>query len=204
MLTLDHIAVLGETLEEAAHHVEAALGLPMMPGGVHARFGTHNRLLGLAPALYLEAIAIDPAAPPPGQPRWFALDAFAGPARLDKWICRVDDLDAVLEALPMAGHKVELTRGALSWAMAVPEDGMLPFDGLFPALIQWYSDVPPGKMLPGSGCELQGLTVAHPEADALQALLAPHLDAPLVTFTKADKPGLTARITREGKDIVLQ
>ena len=103
MLTLDHIAVLGETLEEAAHHVEAALGLPMMPGGAHARFGTHNRLLGLAPALYLEAIAIDPAAPPPGHPRWFGLDAFAGPARLDKWICRVDDLGAVLEALPMAG-----------------------------------------------------------------------------------------------------
>ncbi len=204
LLILDHIAVLGETLDEAAGHVEAALGLPMQPGGNHARFGTHNRLLGLAPALYLEAIAIDPAAPPPEQARWFGLDAFSGQPRLDKWICRVDDLDAALRILPMAGRKVALSRGSLMWDMAVPENGMLPFDGLFPALIQWHSDVPPGKLLPGSGCVLQSLTVAHPEGAALRALLAPHLQAPLVGFETSDTPCLTAKIDRAGTEIVLQ
>lgn len=71
MLTLDHIAMVGETLEEAAHAVETALGVAMQTGGQHARFATHNRLLGLADGLYLEAIAIDPGAPQPACPRWF-------------------------------------------------------------------------------------------------------------------------------------
>ncbi|WGW02252.1 VOC family protein [Tropicibacter oceani] len=196
MLELDHIAVLGETLEEAVHVVEDALGLPMMHGGTHERFGTHNMLLGMAPLLYIEAIACDPAAPPPPDPRWFGLDDFKGPARLDKWICRVPDLDAALRALPMAGRRVELSRGVLRWAMAVPQNGQLPFDGMFPALIQWHDDVPPpGKSMTGAPVQLQSLTVRHPDAQALEALLKPHLQAPLVGFETADKAGLAARIT---------
>lgn len=176
MLTLDHIAVLGETLEEAAAHVEALLGATMLPGGKHARFGTHNQLLGMAPDLYLEAIAIDPNAPAPTDARWFGLDHFRGKARLNKWICRVDDMQSALAALPMAGRSVSLTRGDLSWTMAVPEDGKLPFDGLFPALIQWHSPVIPGKLLPAGALSFKGLTITHPEAEALETLLTPHLD----------------------------
>lgn len=204
MLVLDHIAVLGETLEEASSHVESALGQPMLPGGDHPRFGTHNKLLGMAPEVYLEAIAIDPSAPPPPSPRWFGLDGFKGPARLDKWILRTEDLDASLKALPMAGKRVELSRGTLSWSMAVPEDGCLPFDGLFPALIQWHSAVPPGKALAANGLHLRELVVSHPEVEALHALLAPHLDAPLVRFVAADKPSLAARIDTGGETAVLR
>ncbi|WP_425073097.1 VOC family protein [Sagittula sp. S175] len=192
-MTLDHIAVLGETLAEAVRHVEKALGQPMEPGGVHPRFGTHNQLIGLNPELYIEAIAIDPSAPDLPDARWFGLDTFQGPPRLDKWICAVDDMAAALEALPMAGRPVELSRGTLSWTMAVPEDGLLPYDGLFPALIQWHTPVPPGKSLAADDNTLTGLVVSHPLADALQALLAPHLDAPLVRF-QAGAPGLTATI----------
>ena len=47
MLELDHIAVSGATLDDAAEAVEAALGVAMQPGGRHALFSTHNRLLGL-------------------------------------------------------------------------------------------------------------------------------------------------------------
>ncbi|MFW2542065.1 VOC family protein [Primorskyibacter sp. 2E107] len=195
VLELDHIAVAGETLEEAVDHIEARLGRVMWPGGRHTRFATHNALLGLDPQLYIEAIAIDPQAPPPPDARWFGLDRFRGAARLDKWICRVPDLDAALEALPMAGRKVALERGGLRWSMAVPLDGMLPFDGLFPALIQWHGDAPaPGYVLASDGHRLTRLTVAHPEAEALRALLLPHLDAPLVAFETAAEPGLRAEI----------
>ncbi len=194
MLVLDHIAVLGETLEEAATHLETSVEQVVLPGGNHVRFGTHNRLLGLSPNLYIEAIAIDPAAQPPADARWFALDHFRGAARLDKWICRVEDMDAALAALPMAGRRVELERGELRWSMAVPEDGYLPFDGLFPALIQWHVDVPPGKSIPGSGLQLEALHVCHPQADELAALLEPVLDAPLVQFQTADTPTLEAEL----------
>lgn len=173
-MELDHIAVSGETLDEAAAAVEAALGVAMQPGGRHAVFATHNRLLGLADGLYLEAIATDPDAPPPARPRWFGLDRFAGPARLTTWICRVGDM---AEAPGMAGDPVEVARGDLRWTMAVPGDGQLPFDGLFPALIRWHGDLHPAARLAPSGIALRRLVVAHPEAAALRAAL-PGLDDP--------------------------
>jgi len=181
-MQLDHLAVSGETLEEAAAAVEAALGLPMLPGGQHDVFITHNRLLGLADGLYLEAIAADPTRPAPDRPRWFDLDSFAGPARLTNWICATDDLDALLAALPVdAGTPVALSRGDLRWRMAVPADGRLPFDNLFPPLIEWQAGLHPAKRLPDSGCRLRRLIVSHPEALALRDLLAPHLpDARLI------------------------
>ncbi|ANT62080.1 polyphosphate kinase [Salipiger sp. CCB-MM3] len=204
MLELDHVAVLGETLAEAVSHAESALGLPLSPGGAHPDFGTHNFLLGLENDLYLEAIAVDPSAPDPGRPRWFGLDGFTGPARLDKWVCRVPDLDAALKVLPMAGEAVAVTRGALSWKISVPRDGLLPFDGMFPALIEWVSPVPPGVSLAGAGIRLDRLTVAHPQADALQALLAPHLNVPLAEFEVEAKPALRGSFVTVSGSRVLQ
>ena len=203
MLELDHIAVLGETLDDAVAHVENRLGQSMLPGGRHARYGTHNRLLGMAPHLYVESIAIDPEAAPPHDPRWFGLDRFRGPARLAKWICRVSDLDAALSVLPMAGRKVDLARGELRWSMAVPEDGDLPFDGVFPALIQWHSATPPGFALPSGSRTLRDLIVTHPEADRLSALLAPYLNAPLVRFETAGSAGVSARLTVDEREVWL-
>lgn len=203
MLELDHVAVVGETLAQASDHAEAVLGVPLRPGGRHVRYGTHNRLLGLENGLYLEAIAIDPEAPPPPDPRWFGMDGFHGPARLDKWICRVADIDAAIAALPGAGRRVDLTRGDLSWSMAVPEDGRLPFDGLFPALIQWHSPVPPGQSLPSSGLRLTRLEVCHPEALGLAALLAPHLSDDRVAFVEEASPGLRARLDGPGGAVTL-
>jgi len=191
-MELDHIAVSGETLEEAAAAVEAALGVPMGSGGQHDVFITHNRLLGLEDGLYLEAIATDPTRPAPDRPRWFDLDSFAGPARLTNWICRCDDLDALLAALPVqAGAPVALSRGDLRWRMAVPADGKLPFDNLFPPLIQWQCDLHPARMLPPSGCRLRRLVVAHPEALALREVLAPQLADPRVVF-EPGAPALSA------------
>lgn len=170
-MELDHFAVAGASLEAAVAYVEAALGVAMQPGGRHARFGTWNRLLGLADGLYLEAIAIDPDAPPPDRPRWFNLDRFQGAPRLTNWICRVTDLDAALARVPPgAGAPVDLERGALRWRMAVPATGILPYDDRFPALIQWQGALHPAAMLAPSGCALERLIVTHPQAADLAAL----------------------------------
>ena len=172
MITFDHIAIAGETLEDARAYVEDALGVSLQPGGEHEVFHTHNALLGLEDGLYLEAIAINPDAPAPDRPRWFDLDRFCGPARLTNWICRADDLKAALDLGPAGlGEPVSLNRGDLRWQMAVPQSGILPFDNCAPALIQWQTQVHPARLLAPSGVRLSRLTIRHPRAVALQEAL---------------------------------
>ncbi len=174
---LDHLALSAATLAEGVEAVETALGLPLAPGGAHPQMGTHNRLLGLGP-VYLEVIAIDPGAPAPGRPRWFDLDNFAGAPRLTNWIARTPDLEAALALAPEGtGMPVALERGDLSWRMAVPGNGKLPFSGAFPALIQWNGAAHPAGRLPDAGARLTALEIAHPRAEALRAALAPLFDS---------------------------
>lgn len=182
MLRLDHFAVAAETLEEGRAYAEEALGVELRPGGQHAHFGTHNMLLGLEDGLYLEVIAIDPEAPAPGYARWFDLDRFTGRPRPTNWICNTPDLGAVVERFPQAGGPVPLARGKLRWQMAVPQDGRLPWDNLFPAVIEWQCAQHPAQMLPASGCRLDRLVVTHPEAEALEDALAPVLSDARVVF----------------------
>ena len=192
MFELDHIAVAGETLEGAVAHSEAALGVPLAAGGQHTHYATHNRLLGLEDGLYFEAIAPDPSQPKPSYPRWFGLDDFRGPARLDKWILRCDDIAAAQATFPEAGEPVHLTRGAISWTMLVPPDGRLPFGGQFPAIIQWHTDTPPGKALPSAGVRLDSLTVHGPDAQELAARLAPAFEDARVRFVTGPERRLQA------------
>ena len=172
MLTFDHLAYAAGNLATGAQAVSAALGVDLPAGGVHAAMGTHNRLTGLGD-LYLEVIAVDPAAPPPPRPRWFDLDRFAGPTRLTNWIARCDDLEAAIAAAPLGmGAPMRFERGPYVWRMAVPDDGILPFGGGFPALIQWEGAAHPAANLPDSGLRLIRLQIVTPEADALRAALA--------------------------------
>ena len=182
MLDLDHLAIAAETLDEGAKWLEATLGTPVSEGGQHRTFGTHNRLMGLIGGIYVEVIAIDPSAPPPGRARWFDLDRFSGPPRISNWICRTQDLDAAVAALPGMGPQVSLKRGNAAWRMAVPEDGRLPFEGCHPAVIQWEGTFHPAATLPDNGISLRRLIVTHPEAQALEALLSAHLGDRRVVF----------------------
>lgn len=168
-MIFDHLAVSGETLGAAESYVEVALGVSMQKGGEHAVFHTHNSLLWLADGLYLEAIAINPAASKPDRPRWFDLDCFSGDPRLTNWICRSDALQVDIAVLPDGiGEAVQLQRGDLRWQMVVPADGKLPYDNLCPALIEWQTPNHPSDMLTPSGCQLRRLVVSHPEAKALE------------------------------------
>lgn len=170
-LALDHIAVVARTLEEGATYVEAVLGAKPSPGGSHPRMGTHNKLLSLGPEVYLEIIAIDPEAPKPSHRRWFNLDAYDGAPRVMNWICRTDDLDAALEAAPAgSGRPLDQSRADLTWRMAVPEFGRLPYDDASPALMSWgEGGIHPAKRLPEMDLRLTRLDVFHPDADALLA-----------------------------------
>jgi len=193
MLELDHLAVVADGLEAGRAAVEETLGVALQPGGAHAYFGTHNLLLGLEDGLYLEVIAVDPEASDPGVTRWFDLDRMQGAPRLGNWICRSDDLEAMVARFPEAGAQVTLSRGDLNWRMAVPRDGRLPFGNCFPALMQWDCATHPAARLAASGCRLQRLVVAHPDSAELAAQLAPVLADERVAF-EPGAPGLRAEI----------
>jgi hypothetical protein len=201
-MRIDHLAVSGGTRDAGAAHVTAALGVPLQTGGAHPHYGTHNHLLGLEDGLYLEAIAVDPDAQAPVGPRWFGLDTAPQTPRLGHWICRVDDIEAAVAALPMAGAITALARGDLRWRMAQPASGEIAFDGMFPALIQWDGPDPAGA-LTQRGVALETLHVQHPEAARLEALLAPHLADPRVRFAQG-RPGLTALMRTPGGPKVLR
>jgi hypothetical protein len=195
MIAIDHLAVATTDLGLGAGVLEARLGVPLEPGGKHEVMGTHNRLLSLGPAEYLELIAPDPAARPPFRPRWFGLDEFAGPPALRAWVLRVPDLTAALAlAPPGAGTAVEAQRGALRWRIGVPADGNLPFDGLFPAMIEWISVNHPAPRLPERGIRLAALELHHPQAEALARAVAALTDDPRLRVRQAAHPALRAAL----------
>lgn len=166
----------------AAHDLDAGaawlgqhLGVTLAPGGKHLRMGTHNRLLGLGDNFYLELIAIDPTAPPPGRLRWFGLDGLPASdrPRLIHWVVRSDDIegDAARSTEP-PGEILPMERGDYRWRISVPADGHLPGDGLVPTLIQW--DVPhhPASRLPDTGCRLLKLEGFHAQPARIRYALA--------------------------------
>jgi Glyoxalase-like domain len=193
-LTLDHLAVSCLTLESGVEAVEAALGLPMGPGGKHDFMSTHNRLISLG-NVFLEVIAADPDAPAPTWPRWFDLNVFAGPARLTNWIAATDNLDAALADAPDGtGQPVALSRGDLRWSMGIPADGKLPFNGCYPALIQWHT-ASPALRLADVGARLHRFEIAHPDAPALRAALAGHITDPRILIVDGPQRAMQATIS---------
>jgi hypothetical protein len=199
---LDHLVVTAATLASGVDHVERTLGQPMDGGGDHVAMGTHNRLMSMGPEDYLEVIAVNPDATAPGRPRFFDLDNRTGAAALTNWVLRVDDLSEALKRAPEGtGQGVALSRGPYAWRMAIPADGKLPFDGLFPSLIQWDT-AHPAPSIPDGGARLISLTLSHPRAEALAAALAPLFTDPRVSVHEGPV-GLSARIRSGGSEVTL-
>lgn len=190
---LDHLVIAARTLDEGVAWCEATLGVVPGPGGEHALFGTHNRLLRLhseqAPRAYLEIIAINPTTTPTrqaGLKRWFDLDDLALQTRLAQhgpqlvhWVASVPDIDAATRAWnalgidrgPVIAASRPTASGLLQWRISVRDDGQRLFGGALPTLIQW-GGAHPTDTLPISDVTLRGLSFRHPEADRLQAALS--------------------------------
>ena len=174
---VDHLVVAAASLAQGVAWCEATLGVAPGPGGQHALMGTHNRLLKIAtdsyPDAYLEIIAIDPAAPPPGRARWFGLDQPALQARLQDAgprlvhsVARSTMLDMHRWGLITVGCKpgdpVSASRatlaGELRWQILLRDDGGMDCAGALPTLLQWHS-AHPAQAMPDSGVTLQALVL---------------------------------------------
>lgn len=183
--TLDHLVVRADTLEAGAAYVREALGVELEAGGTHERMGTHNLLLSLGDARYLEVIAINPAALTPSRPRWFGLDERpAGePPRLIAWVARTSDIRGLASTRAAElGPVHEMSRDNLSWLLTIRPDGRQPGGGVAPALIEWPPGIHPASRLRRAGCSLEALEVYTPDPNQLTRLFqdlalegAPHI-----------------------------
>jgi hypothetical protein len=169
---IDHLVFAGPDLDDAAASVTTILGVPPVPGGRHAGFGTHNRLLGLGGGAYLEVIGSDPAQGEPPEPRPFGIDGMAGP-RLVAWAVRSTSIVADVARAGAAGIELgpitsmQRTRPdgvLLRWSLTPPQAGPLPF------LIDWGETPHPTADLV-SGPHLRALAVETPAAASVARTL---------------------------------
>lgn len=193
---LDHITVTAFSLEAGAAFVSEALGVSPQVGGEHPRMATHNLLLRLGDAAFLEVIAPNPAARAPSRPRWFALDSLDPQAQpsLSTWVVRTANIQsAVAAASEPLGNIEPMSRGALDWLITIPADGSVPLSGAAPALIEWHTDVHPATRLEDKGLSLARFEIFHPAPDRVSSLLASlELDAPVVVLPAGQ--GTSARL----------
>ncbi len=189
---LDHLVVAAHSLDEGVAWCEATLGVVPGPGGEHALFGTHNRLLRLEspahPRAYLEIIAINRQAQPTrasGLKRWFDLDepslqaslAANGP-QLIHWVASVPDMDSAcatlraqgLEPGPVLAASRPTPQGLLQWRISVRDDGQRLLGGTLPTLIQW-GDTHPTQTMAAPVLSLQALQLSHPQPAVLRQAL---------------------------------
>lgn len=195
---IDHLTVTAPTLQAGAAFVVDALGVAPQPGGEHPRMGTHNLLLRLGDALFLEVIAVDPDAPAPDRPRWFALDGLApdAPAALSTWVVASDDIRAAASACAEDLGRIEpMSRGARNWLITIPTDGSVAMDGAAPALIEWDDKPHPATGLVDHGLSLVKLEILHPEPARVAALLTSiGLADDRIACHHGDSPRLAAHI----------
>lgn len=197
---LDHLVITAPTLEAGAAFVRDSLGVAMQKGGEHPRMGTHNLLLRLGDATFLEVLAPDPGAHPPGRPRWFGLDALRpdSPPALRAWVVGTADIESAVASAPESLGAIEpMSRGVLDWFITIPHDGANALDGVAPAVIQWHTPSHPALAMPHSGLRLARLDLFHPDAKRLSRLLAAlELEGPITVSEPARgaAPGLSAII----------
>ena len=205
---IDHLVVAAASLEAGSAWIEERLGVALSPMGEHTRMGTHNRLLRLGPRLYLEVIAVNPAAAPPTRPRWFGLDSpdvvsrIRPRPRLIHWVAGTGDIASASAACPEPlGEILAMNRGDFAWRITVPADGRLPGEGLVPSLIQWDVLAHPAAGLPDAGCTLMKLEGFHDEPSRIRvALTALGLENALALFPAAadECPSLVAYLRTPG------
>ncbi|MFO1218860.1 MAG: VOC family protein [Burkholderiaceae bacterium] len=214
---IDHLVIAADTLQQGAAWCEATLGAAPAAGGRHPLMGTHNRLLRIdGPAFercYLEIIAIDPSAAPPGRSRWFGLDdpdlqqAIRSEPRFIHAVARTTDIEMLRWGLIncrvdpgtlLAAHR-DTPAGRLAWRITVRDDGELPESGALPTLIEWQGPHPCERMA-ASPVQLTSLSLRTlpPRVRELLRL------APGTKIDRDDAPALLATLDTPRGEVELR
>ncbi len=214
---LDHLVIGAATLEQGIAYVKQTLGVDIPYGGQHNTLGTHNHLMQLGPALFLEVIAINPDGEPINRPRWYGLDdphvakQLQTKPSLLTWVVNTDNLSHYLRSANQSfGRRTPISRDHLNWLFGLPEDGRLLAGGMLPYVMQWQTNEHPASKMTDCGCRLEHLEIFHPQAAWLETALRSiqaerlvkvialnHNKAPYLTATLSSPNGMVKLSTNE-------
>jgi catechol 2,3-dioxygenase-like lactoylglutathione lyase family enzyme len=204
-MLIDHLVYAVPDLRAAVADMEERLGVRALDGGRHTGLGTHNALLALAPATYLEIIAADPGQLQPSTPRPFGIDGISH-SGLAGWALACDDIDATVARArrdgydpgeAVDGQRIGPTGTTLRWRMTPGRTA----DGLVPFLISWGRTEHPARSAP-RGVTLEAFHLEHPDPPSVMPLLAA-LGAD-VEIKAAPAAALVARLRGPDGGVVLR
>jgi hypothetical protein len=173
---IDHLIVTAADLKSGMDHIEKKLGVRPEPGGRHSEFGTHNALLSLGSATYLEIISPDPNTVISRQKRLFS-EHFSQKPKLTTWVYRTQEITIKADKAKQAGIDVgnvssgsrETTNGQqVRWKLTNPYKMLC--DGAVPFLINWGETLHPAQSAPAAG-ELLDFHIEHPDPDEVKKCL---------------------------------
>lgn len=174
---IDHLVFAVPDLEVARDDFEQRTGIRPSYGGQHVGLGTHNAVLDLGEAVYVELLAPDPSQPESAGELAFGLHTLGEP-RLITWAAKADHLRQRVESARAAGFDpgevVPISRKLpdgtlLEWELTTRPSAAGAAD-LLPYLIDW-GDVPHPTTRAEAGCRLTSLRGQHPESEAVRGQL---------------------------------
>ncbi len=143
-MRLDHVSYAAGPagLDATSHELADALGVELVDGGIHPRFGTRNRVLPLAGGHYLEVVAVldHPVADKVPFGQAVRARSQAGGGWLG-WVVAVDDLLAVearLGRTAVQGNRKRPDGFELLWKQ-IGVKGLMA-DPQLPFFVRWESD----------------------------------------------------------------
>ena len=207
-MNIDHLLWGVDDLAEGSRELAKTLGVEPSPGGRHPGFGTHNALLALGEACYLEILARDPTQT---KLRGFAyhLENLGAP-RILTWAARTDDLDAVVAQAQEAGlapgeiFALSRTRpDGRKMGCRLVEIGGHDAGALVPFFIQFDDGVPHPALHAASGCRLSKLVLRSTVPDELRRILHLLDLVDVVEIESADQEELVAELDTPNGRVLL-
>jgi len=171
---IDHLIYAALDLENGVREIEERFGVRADGGGQHVGQGTHNKLLALGPAAYLEIIAPDPTQPEPPDPRPYGVDGITH-SGLVGWAIACGNIDDSLEAARAAGydpgeviegHRLTASGTMLRWRATANARTA----GVVPFLIRWRDTAHPAAAAP-VGLMLESMHIEHPDPESIASPL---------------------------------
>lgn len=176
MKKIDHIVYAVPNLEKAIQEMSKRLGVQVTYGGQHKSEGTHNALVNLGNACYLELLAIDKSNTDISHARWMGIDNINTP-QITRWAIKSTDLKQDAAILKKANANMgEIKEGSrkktdgttLTWALAMPL--AQPLVEILPFMVDWKDSVHPTEHMPDV-CKLVELQATHPQPKMLLPIL---------------------------------